>query len=462
MQILDLDRLDARLHGELLRPNGPEYERARRVHNGAADRRPACIARCANPGDVGTCVDYARHCGLPVAVRGAGHSAGGWGTCDGGIVIDLSRMRRVEVNPHTRMARVEGGATWSDVDRATHPFGLAAPGATVSTTGVGGVTLGGGIGHLTRKHGLSLDNLIAADLVLADGRMVTASAECNPDLFWAIRGGGGNFGVAVSLVFRLHPVSMVIAGQTTWPADRGREVLAFYRDFMAATPNEMSGVFAFRVPDARSPVPGELHNRVVCEVTWCYTGPPQSFEGVFGDVRRIARPAFELIGAMPFPVLQTISDGLHRRGTRQHWRGAYFNDLTDGAIAALVENGSRLPSVHSYVMLLPVDGTAHAVAAEDTAFAYRDARWAAAIIGAELGAPSREHTAAWAGAFSTALNPHAAGGAYINFIGDEGDGAVRAAYRNNYPRLAAAKRKYDPLNLFSMNQNIRPAAAVAA
>ncbi len=462
MQIPDLDRLDARLHGDLLRPSGPEYERARRVHNGSVDRRPACIARCANTGDVGTCVDFARHCGLPVAVRGGGHSAGGWGTCDGGIVIDLSRMRRVEVNPHTRMARVEGGATWGDVDRVAHPFGLAAPGATVSTTGVGGVTLGGGIGHLTRRYGLSIDNLLAADLVLADGRTVTASAECNPDLFWAIRGGGGNFGVAVSLVFRLHPISMAMAGQTMWSIDRAAEALAFYRDFIAGAPNEMSGVFAFRLAPPRAPIPEELHNRPVCEVTWCYTGPPHFFEGVFGDVRRVAKPAFELMGTVPFPVLQAASDGLYRRGARQHWRGAFLNELTDHAIAALVESGSRLPSAHSSVMLFPVDGAAHAVAAEDTAFAYRNARWAAAIIGADFGVAASEHIAAWARACSTALNPHAAGGAYINFIGDEGDGAVRAAYRNNYTRLAAAKRKYDPLNLFSVNQNIRPAAAQAA
>lgn len=460
MHTPDLDRLAARLRGALIRPGDSAYESARRVHNGAVDRRPAFIARCAGAAEIAACVDFARESGLQLAIRGGGHHGAGLGACDGGVVIDLSRMRRVQVNPHTRMARVEGGATWGDVDRAAHEFGLATPGATVSTAGVGGVTTGGGIGHLTRSLGLSIDNLIAAEIVLADGRVVTASAESNSDLFWAIRGGGGNFGVVSSFIFRLHALPGVVAAQTIWPIERAGGVLRFYRDFIAEAPRELGGIFSMFMAPPRPPIPERLHNRAVCGVTWCYTGPPEFFNGVFGPVRRVAKPVFEIAGAMPFPVLQSLSDGLHRRGARQYWTGALLTGLPEEVMAVFEEHGARVPSPLSSVTLFPMGGAASDAGAGDTAFVHRNVRWAAAIVAADTIPGSDRRMADWTGAFEAALEAHSAG-VYVNFLGTGGPAGV-AAYGENYSRLCALKLRFDPCNLFSVNHNIRPAPARTA
>jgi FAD/FMN-containing dehydrogenase len=444
--------------GELLLPADEGYDAARKLFNGMIDRHPALIARCADVADVIDAVSYARAEGLKLAVRGGGHNGAGLGSCDGGLVVDLSAMRGTRVDPQLRTARVQGGCTWGDVDHATHAFGLATPSGIISTTGVGGLTLGGGVGHLARGHGLSIDNLLEADVVLADGSLVHASEEEHPDLFWAIRGGGGNFGVVTSFLFRLHPVEMVVGGPMLWPLERAGEVLRWYREFLPAAPPQLGGFFAFLVVPPAEPFPEALHMQKMCGVVWCHTGSEEEANESLRGPREL-EPTLDGVQPMPYPTLQSAFDGLYEPGYQWYWRADFVMEISDDAVEQHIEHGSRMPTMLSTMHLYPIDGAAGEVGNTATPWAYRDARWAQVIVGVDPDPANAETVRRWTVDYWEALHPFSAGGAYVNFLGEgEGQDRVRATYGDNYDRLTQVKARYDPDNFFCVNQNIVPAA----
>ncbi len=446
------------LRGNLLERTDSGYESARKVYNGMIQRRPWLIAQCADVADVMTAVRFGRDQGLLVAVRSGGHNAAGLGVCDDGLVIDLSRMRYTHVDPESKTVRVGGGGTWGDVDHATHAFGLAVPTGIISTTGVGGLTLGGGLGHLTRQCGLTIDNLISADLVLADGSFVSASASQNEDLFWAIRGGGGNFGVVTEFVFRAHPIHTNYAGPMLWDLDQAPRVMQWYREYIPEAPENINGFFAFLVVPPGPPFPEHLHHRKMCGIVWCYTGPLDNAEQTFQPIRGLLAPALDLVGAMPHPALQSMFDPLYPPGLQWYWRADFVNQLSDEAIGLHLKHAARIPTLLSTMHLYPINGAAHRVGSSDTAWSYRDATWAAVIVGVDPDPANNDRIVAWAREYWDALHPYSAGGAYVNFMMEEGDERIRATYRGNYDRLAAVKAKYDPANFFRVNQNVKPSA----
>ena len=451
-----IDAFAASLRGALVRAGDDTYDDARALYNAMIDKRPALIARCVDAADVRSAIAFARDAGLPLAVRGGGHNGGGLGSVDDGVVIDLSAMNGVRVDPEARTVRVEGGATWGKVDHAAHAFGLAVPSGIISTTGVGGLTLGGGLGHLTRRHGLTIDNLLEADVVLADGRLVTASAQEHQDLYWALRGGGGNFGVVTSFLFRAHPVATVVGGPTLWSLDDAAEVMRWYRTFILDAPRDLTGFFAFLTVPPGPPFPEHLHHQKVCGIVWCYSGPPERADEVFAPVAAFGTPLLHGVHAMPFPDLQSAFDGLYPPGHQWYWRADFFDELSDAAIAAHVEHARALPTMQSSMHLYPIDGAAHDIADDATPWSYRDANWAQVIVGVDPDPANAETIASWTKAYWAALHPYSSGGAYVNFMMDEGQDRVRATYRDNYPRLARIKAAYDPENLFRVNQNIQP------
>jgi hypothetical protein len=452
----DIASFKASIRGQLIQPGDDLYDAARKVHNGMIDRRPRLIARCADAADVMTAVNFGRDQNMLIAIRSGGHSAGGLGVCDDGLVIDLSPIKYARVDPTARTVRVGGGSTWGDVDHATHAYGLGVPSGVISTTGVGGLTLGGGLGHLTRRCGLTIDNLLAADVVLADGRFVTASANQNEDLFWAIRGGGGNFGVVTSFLFKLHEVHTNYAGPMLWELGQAAEVMQWYREFITKAPEDLGGFFAFLVVPPGPPFPAHLHNKNMCGIVWCYSGALDKAEQVYKPIRASMRPALDLVGPIPHPTLQSLFDPLYPHGIHSYWRADFFNLLSDEAIALHVKHGSRIPTMFSTMHLYPINGAAHRVGNKDTAWTYRDATWVQVILGADPDPANDERITAWTKEYWNALHPHSAGGAYVNFMMEEGEDRVKASYRDNYSRLASIKRKYDPDNLFRVNQNIKP------
>ena len=458
----DHANLRARLRGELIQPGDANYDEARKLYNAMIDKKPRLIARCVDVADVQACLDHARENGLLLAIRGGGHNGPGLGSCNDGLVIDLSRMRGVRVDPTARTAQVAGGSVWGDVDHATHAFGLATPSGIISTTGVGGLTLGGGIGHLSRKYGLSIDNLLAADVVLADGTFVTASRDHNEDLFWAIRGGGGNFGVVTSFTFRLHPVHTVTAGPMFWSPEDAPEVMRSYEQFITNAPPDVTGFFAFMNVPPVPLFPEALHMRTVCGIVWCSTVDQDRTNEIMKPVQDWPKPLLAHVGPVPFPALQSLFDGLMPPGLQWYWKADFVDHLSDAAIAQHVKYGSKLPSMLSTMHMYPIDGAVHNVAAQDTAFAYRSTRWAAVIAGIDPEPANKDRIADWARKYWDAVHPYSAGGAYVNFMMEEGAGRVEATYGANYPRLQNIKAKYDPTNLFRVNQNIAPAAAGAA
>jgi FAD/FMN-containing dehydrogenase len=446
----------ATLRGELIQPVDPNYDEARKVYNAMIDRRPRLIARCADVADVISAVNFGREQKLLVAIRGGGHNAGGLGICDDGLVIDLSAIRNVHVDPKKRTVLVGGGALWRDVDHTTHAFGLAVPTGFIST-GVGGLALGGGIGYLTRHYGLTIDNLLSVDMVLADGRFVSASAKENADLFWAVRGGGGNFGVVTAFRFQAHPADIDYAGPMLWPLEDAAEMMRWWSDFIVEAPNDVYGFFAFLTVPPGPPFPEHLHLKKMCGVVWCYSGPAKKAEKVFQPIRGFKKPALDLVGPIPHPVLQSMFDGLYPPGLQWYWKADFVRTLSDKAIALHVEHAAKLPTMHSTMHLYPIDGAASRVKNSATPWSYRDAKWAAVIVGVDPDPANKEKISSWARAYWEALHPYSAGGAYVNFMMEEGEDRIRATYGKNYARLAKIKKKYDPANLFRVNQNIKPA-----
>ncbi len=452
-----VDAVTAALRGQVVRPGDAGYDMARAVFNANIDRSPAAVAYCGDVADVIASVRACREHDALVSVRSGAHNAAGLGVWDDAICIDLSRLRGIKVDPAAKTVRVDGGCTWSDVDHATHPFGLATPSGIIGTTGVAGLTLGGGSGHLTRRCGLTIDNLISADVVLADGSFVTASAEENPDLFWALRGGGGNFGVVTSFLFRCHDVSTVMAGPVLYDLADTAEVLSWYREVLPALPEELNGFFAVMTVPPAPPFPEELAMRKVCGILWAYSGPMDRAEEALAPVRSFGRPLLDGIHDLPYPMLQGAFDGLYPPGMQWYWRGAFFTDIPDDAVA-VHERFAETPSLHSTMHLYPVDGAAHRVAPEDTAFAYREATWNGVFVGVDPDPANFASVKDWAVGYSDALAPHSAGAGYVNFMMQEdGSEPVRTAYRQNYERLARIKASYDPDNFFRINQNIPPA-----
>jgi FAD/FMN-containing dehydrogenase len=445
------------LRGELLKPADAGYDAARKLYNGMHDRKPALIARCIDVADVIAAVKFAAAEKLLVSVKGGGHNAAGLGMCDGGLAIDLSPLRYVHVDPIKKTVRVGGGTTWGEVDHATHAFGLAVPSGIISSTGVGGLTLGGGVGHLSRGAGLTIDNLLSADVVLADGRFVTADAKTNSDLFWALRGGGGNFGVVTSFLFKAHPVHTDYAGPMFYPVADAPEVMRWYRSFLAKAPKELTGFFAFLIVPPGPPFPEHLHNKAMCGIVWCYSGPLKKAEKIFRPIRKFKTPALDMVGPIPHPAVQSMFDALYQPGLEWYWKAHYIKELSDEAIAAHVKHGSMLPTWQSTMHLYPIDGVASKVKPNATAWFHRDARWAMVIVAVDSGSANREKNMAWARNYWTAIQPFATGGAYINFMMDEGQDPIRATYGKNFERLTKIKKKYDPTNLFRVNQNIKPA-----
>jgi hypothetical protein len=450
------NELRGKFSGQLIGPEDPSYDEARTVYNAMIDRHPALIARCADGDDVAETIAFARRHDLLLAVRGGGHNGGGLGVCDDGVVLDLASLNAIEVDPDGRTVRVGGGCTWGQVDAATHEAGLATPCGIISTTGVGGLTLGGGIGYLSRKYGLTIDNLLEAEVVLADGTRTRAGADENPELFWALRGGGGNFGVVTSFRFRAHPVSNVLAGPTFWPLEQTPEVMRFYREFMPTAPRELGGFFALMTVPPADFLPAELHMRKVCAVMWCYTGAEDAAADVFAPVQEVGTPLLHGVGPMPFPALQSMFDGLYSPGLQWYWRADFVRELPDAAIEQHTAFGERLPTLHSSMHMYPIDGAVHDVGQADTPFGYRDSNWAEVIIGVDPDPANAGTIRDWTVDYWEATHPYSAGGAYVNFMMDEGDARVRASYRGNYERLAVAKASYDPANVFRVNQNIQP------
>ena len=452
-----IQQLKATLRGRIIEPTDKDYDDARKVYNAMIDKKPRLIVRCVDVADVIASVNFARENGRLLAIRSGGHNAGGLGIADDALVIDLAQIKYTRVDPAARTVTVGGGCTWGDVDHATHAFGLAVPSGIISTTGVGGLTLGGGIGHLTRKCGLTIDNLLSADVVLADGRFVKANADENPELFWALRGGGGNFGVVTSFTFKLHKIDMIYGGPMLYELGEAAEVMEWYRDFIVQAPDNLNGFFAFLTVPPAPPFPENLHLKKMCGIIWACTAPIPKAEEMFKPIRAFKKPALDFVGPLPQPALQSMFDPIYPPGLQWYWRADFVNELSDKAIVEHVRFGKELPSMHSTMHLYPINGAASRVARQDTAWNYRDANWAQVMVGVDPDPANNEKIISWTKNYYDALHPYSAGGAYVNFLmGDEGGDRVKATYGDNYERLVAIKNKYDPQNLFRVNQNIKP------
>ncbi len=452
-----IDQFKASLRGELMTPEHPDYDTVRALYNGMIDKRPAFIARCVDVADVIATVTFARFTRLPLAIRGGGHHGAGLSSIDDGIMLDLSLMKGIRVDPVARTVRVEAGCLTAEVDHATHAFGLATPTGTIGSTGIAGLTLGGGIGHLSRQHGLTIDNLLAADVVLADGSLVTATADEHPDLFWGLRGGGGNFGVVTSFLFRLHHVDTVIGGPMLWPLDQAEAVMRWYRTFITEAPEDLNGFFAFLTIPPVPLFPESLHLEKVCGVFWCYTGSLDEANEILAPIRAQLPPLVDGVQPMPFPALQTAFDALIPAGLQWYWKADFVRELTDEAIEKHIEHSHRMPPFQSTTHLYPINGAVHRIGRNETAFSYRDVTWAQVIVGIDADPANAGDITRWAKEYWEAVHPFSAGGAYVNMMMEEGDERIHAAYRDNYERLTEVKRQYDPTNLFRINLNIKPA-----
>jgi FAD/FMN-containing dehydrogenase len=448
------------LRGRLIRSSDSDYDAARALYNGMIDKRPRLIARCVDVADVIAAVNFAREQELLLAIRGGGHNGPGLGSCNDGLVIDLSTMRSVRVDPGARTVRVDAGCTSGDVDHATHPFGLAVPFGIVSSTGVAGLTLGGGTGYLTRKYGLTIDNLLEADVVLANGEVVTANRSQHPDLFWGLRGGGGNFGVVTSFLFQAHPVSTVYAGPIFWLATDAKAVMRAYREFLPAAPEELGVFVGLKTVPPMDPFPKDYWGRRACAVIGSYNGTAADGQRVLAPLLNVVPPPiFNWMSAMPFPAMQSLFDPFFPKGLQWYWKGDFVKSLPDAAIDTYIEQAGQAPTALSLTHLYPIDGAVHRVAKDATAWSARDATWSMVIAGIDANPSGAEALKRWGRTFWDAVHPFNLEGGYINFMmDDEAEGRLSATYGANYQRLASVKARYDPQNLFRVNQNIQPAA----
>lgn len=453
-----VEELKASLRGTLLRPGEAGYDEARKVWNGSIDKHPALIARCAGASDVMQCVKFARANDVVLSVRGGGHNIGGNAICDDGLMINLSQMKGLRVDPTQRTARAEPGLTWGEFDRETQAFGLATTGGQISTTGIAGLTLGGGWGHLARRFGLSSDNLISVDVVTAEGRLLMASATENPDLFWGLRGGGGNFGIATSFQYRLHTVGPVLGGLLGYPFEKAKEVLKLYREFTMASPDEMaSGVVLISLPDG-TPVTG---------IVLCYTGPLAEGERLVKPLKAMGPLLIDQVGPIPYTAAQKLIDGFYPPGIQNYWKSSFIEKISDEAIDTMVAHCSRRPTPICHGLIEhQLGGAVSRIDRDATAFGQRDAEYSFMAVGTCTEAADAEKCRRWARELWDAMQPWSTGGVYMNYLGreaDEGAGRIEAAYgREKYARLVALKNKYDPTNLFRLNQNIKPSQASSA
>lgn len=448
----------ASLRGQVIEPKDPIYEEARSLYNGMIDKRPLMIVRCADTADVMTAVNFGRDNKILIAIRGGGHNGPGFASVNDGLVIDLSTMKGVRVDPGNRTVRVGAGCTTGDVDHATHAFGQAVPFGIISTTGVAGLTLSGGHGYLTRKYGLTIDNLIEADVVLADGTFVTASKDTNSDLFWALRGGGGNFGVVTSFLFQLHPVSSVFAGPIAWDQTHARAIMQRYREFLPNAPEELGAFIGLKTVPSGAPFPNELWGKRICLLMSCFNGPEKEGRKALAPLLdALPEPWFNWMGTMTYPAVQSMFDGLYPKGMQWYWRGDFVKALPDAAIDAHLDQAAKTPSELSLMHLYPIDGAVHRMDKNATAWNCRDATWSMVIAGIDPRAQKAGAVTRWTKDYWDAVHPFNLGGAYPNFMmDDEGDARLKATYGENYARLAAVKKKFDPSNLFRVNLNIKP------
>ncbi len=451
----DIERIKTLLRGALFQPHDDDYDEAREVYNAMHDRRPALIVRAAGVADVMAAVNFSRKHDLLLAVRGGGHSVPGFGTCDGGLVLDLGRMKGIRVDPEKRTVRAEGGCTWGDFDHATHAFGLATTGGIVSTTGIAGLTLGGGMGYLSRSCGLSCDSLISADVVTAQGTFVTCNRDSHPDLFWAIRGGGGNFGVVTSFEYQLHPIGEILGGVTFYQIEA--DVLRNYLKLIASAPEDLGAIFAFALATPLPFVPEEWHGKPVAAVITCWSGSSDEDEKVIGTLGDLGTVVGQALWRMPYPMINTLFDELLPRGLQHYWKANFAQELPEGAVAAHLEHGGKVPTLQSGTFLFPIDGACHRVPADETAFAHRSTALSVVIAGTWQDPADNDKNTQWVRDYYDALRPFSEEGGYINFMSGDDQNRAPSNYGANYQRLREAKSKYDPENLFSMNQNIAPA-----
>lgn len=449
--------LSEQVRGRIITASDPDYDDARQVYNAMHDRKPRAVIQCTNAADVMAIIAAGRDSGLDLAIRGGGHSVPGFGTVDGGLVIDLSKMNSVRIDPVKQVARVGGGATLGDVDHATYPFGLAVPGGIISTTGVGGLTLGGGLGYLTRSCGLTIDNLLSADVVLADGRQVTASDYQNEDLFWALRGGGGNFGVVTSFEFQLHEVGDVVGGPLFFEFDDATAVLQCYRDYIAEAPEQLGCFFGWQIAPEAPFIPEERVGDLFCVLVTCWNGPHEEAVRALQPLRDAAEVKAELFDTMSFPTLNSLFDDAVPKGMQHYWKADFITELSDEAIALHVEHGAKTPHISSSMHLHPINGAAQRVDADETAFGHRDKNFSPVVAGIWDDPADNEANIKWVKDYYAAIHPHSGSdGGYVNFMSDDDDQRAPANYGANYKRLVDVKRSYDPENLFRVNQNIAP------
>lgn len=449
-----LEELTAQIRGQVITPEKQTYDDARSIYNGMIDKRPAIIVYCSNVVDVRACVNYARKYNLLTSIRGGGHNGPGLALCDEGLVIDLSNMKGIRVDPEERTVVAEAGCTWADVDHATHSFGLATVSGIISSTGIAGLTLGGGHGYLSRKYGLTADNLIEADVVLPDGTFVTANEDQYPDLFWALRGGGGNFGVVTSFKYRLHPVDTIVGGPMLWHVDQAEKIMKWYREFITCAPEDVYAFFlSAEVPG--KPFPPEIHGEKVCGLVWCFTGSEEEAERYLQQAREVEDPLFEHVDPMPYPMLQSAFDHVYPEGLQWYWKGDFIRELPDEAISEHLKY-AEVPTTRSTMHLYPINGKVQDSTVDETAWNYRDVNWSMVIAGVSTDPAEKEKITKWARDYWEATHPYSAGASYVNFMMEEGDERIKATYGKNYKRLQKVKAKYDPDSFFRRNQNIEP------
>jgi FAD/FMN-containing dehydrogenase len=454
-----LEDLKSATRGRVVLPADPDYDEVRKIWNAMIDRRPAAIVRCAGVSDVRCAVLFAREHGVPLSIRGAGHNIAGSAVCDNGVMMDLSQMRSVRIDPAVQRAYVEPGATLADFDHEAQAFGLATPVGINSTTGIAGLTLGGGFGWLSRRFGMTVDNLRAADVVTADGELVRASPTDHEDLFWAIRGGGGNFGAVTMFEFQLHAVGpQIYGGLVVLPMDQARDALAAYRDAVDAMPEELTVWAVLRQAPPLPFLPAEAHGKPVAVFAVCYSGPVENGPSVVEPVRKFGTPYGEHLGAMPYVAWQKAFDPLLTPGARNYWKSHDFGELTDGLFDTLIDSASRLPSPQCEIFLGQLGGQAGRVPPDAMAYPNRNARYIANVHSRWTDAADDAACISWARDFFDQAAPFSLGSVYVNFMTEDEAGRVNAAYGPNFARLATIKSRYDPHNLFRNNQNIRPAA----